>query len=192
MQFDSLSPVTRSRVVLRRTWLTSLLLLPLLAGGCSDSTGSDVDSEQVVVVLNSVGISLTVVPVGGSTVRQVGLGADGTPTTLAVRDSLAVVPMGVTDVVRVVNLRTGATVWTVPLPSGSGSTGVAFASDSIAIVANPDRNTVSPVNVRRGTAGPEIAVGVYPQALVADDDRVYVVNGNLVNFSPAGPGSRTS
>jgi hypothetical protein len=34
-------------------------------------------------------------------------------------------------------------------------------------------------------------VGTYPQALAAGNGNVYVLNANLVNFSPAGPGSVT-
>ena len=42
----------------------------------------------------------------------------------------------------------------------------------------------------RHRAGAEVAVGVYPQAVVeGTDGRLFVLNGNLVNFSPAGPGS---
>lgn len=167
--------------------------LLLAVAGCSDSTGTDVQTEHVVVVLNSVGLTLTVVPLGSPSVRTLPLGPDGTPTTLAVRDSIAAVPMGITGVLALVNLADGA-VRNVALPAGSGATGVAFANDSIVVVANPDRNSVSPVNWRRGTVGAEIAVGNYPQAVVADPEhrRVYVINGNLDdNFQPAGPGSVT-
>ena len=80
----------------------------------------------------------------------------------------------------------------VALPANSGATGAAFLNDSIAIVGNSNRNTVTPVNVNRGTAGAEVAVGVYPQAVVeGTDGRLFVLNGNLVNFSPAGPGTVT-
>lgn len=170
----------------------TLALLPLVAlTACKDGTGSATERREAVVVLNSVGLSLSVIPLGGAAPSTIGLGADGTPTTLAVNDTLAVVPMGITNVVNVVNLGT-ETVQTLALPAGSGATGVAFANDSIAVVANPERNTVSPVNVRRGTVGAEIAVGNYPQAVVADDDHVYVVNANLGDdFLPAGNGSVT-
>lgn len=167
--------------------------LVLALAACSDSTGPDAPTENVVVVLNSVGLTLTVVPLGSPNVRTLALGPDGTPTTLAVRDSVAAVPMGITNVLALVNLNDG-TVRNIPLPAGSGATGVAFASDSIVMVANSDRNTVSPINWRRGTVGAEIPVGNYPQALVADPgrQRVYAVNGNLDDsFQPAGPGTVT-
>jgi hypothetical protein len=64
-------------------------------------------------------------------------------------------------------------------------------TDQLAVVANPARNTVSPVDVGTGIVGPEVAVGTYPQFVLANGNRVYVVNANLVNFTPAGPGSVT-
>jgi hypothetical protein len=94
--------------------------------------------------------------------------------------------------VTVVNLATATVMGSVALPANSGATGAAFLNDSIAMVANSNLNTVSPVNVNRGTAGAQVAVGVYPQAVVrGTDGRLFVINGNLVNFAPAGPGSVT-
>jgi len=80
---------------------------------------------------------------------------------------------------------------TVALPAGSGATGVAFVNDSIALVANPNLGTVSPVNVLSGQALSEIEVGAFPQGVIAVDGLAYVVNANLVNFAPAGPASIT-
>jgi hypothetical protein len=77
----------------------------------------------------------------------------------------------------------------VPLPANSGATGAAFLNDSIALVGNPARNSVSPINVRTGTVGAEIAVGTYPQAMAEGFGAVFVLNANLVNFVPQGPGS---
>ena len=110
---------------------------------------------------------------------------------VAARGAYAVVPMGTYPFAAVVNLRTGQVQSRVALPANSGATGSDFVSDSIAVVANPGRNTVTPVNVLRGTAGAEVAVGTYPAAVISDGARIYVLNGNLVNFAPAGPGSVT-
>jgi len=53
-------------------------------------------------------------------------------------------------------------------------------------VANPNLNTVSRVNyLTGGTEG--VQVGVYPQGLAFTRGKVFVLNGNLENFSPAGP-----
>ena len=63
---------------------------------------------------------------------------------------------------------------------------MALENDSIVWVANPDRNTVTRLNVRTGGIT-TIAVGVAPQAVVVVQDVVYVVNANVVNGVPAGP-----
>jgi hypothetical protein len=179
----------RQRSILSR--LAALLLAPAALTACSDNTTAPAVAEHVVVVLNSVGVSLTLVPLGNDNIRTIGLGADGTPTTLAVRGRMAVVPMGITNVAAVVDLGTRE-VRTVALPAGSGATGVAFVNDSIAVVANPGRNSVTPVNVLRATAGAEIAVGDYPQSVTSDGTRVFVMNGTLdAGFQPDGPGSVT-
>lgn len=165
----------------------------ILAAACNDGTTGPQIAERLLLTVNSVENSLSLVPVDGASAqaRTVGLGAQGTPTGAAARGAFAVVPLGTYPFAAVVNLRTGTLVNTVALPANSGATGAAFVNDSIAVVANSGRNTITPVNVLRGTAGAEIAVGTYPQAIASDGARIYVVNANLVNFVPAGPGSVT-
>lgn len=172
--------------------LAALAVLPLLAlAACGDTESPPVRPDEYAVVLNSTGRSLSVISIEDTTVRfTLGIGSQGSPVSMAVRGATAVVPMGTYPAAAVVNLRTRE-VFNVPLPAGSGATGVAFANDSIAVVANPSLNTVTPVNVRRLTAGASVAVGTYPQSVAAGNGRVYVVNGNLVDFVPAGPGSVT-
>jgi hypothetical protein len=145
--------------------------------------------DAVGIVLASTDRALTIFPVESpGDASSVGLAPDGSPVTLAARGGLAAVPMGTVPAVVIVNLTTRAVARTIPLPEGSGATGIAFLNDSIAIVGNPGRNTVSPVNVRRGTAGPEIVVGTYPHAAVSVADTVFVLNANLgPDFQPAGP-----
>jgi hypothetical protein len=99
--------------------------------------------------------------------------------------------MGTYPFAAVVDLRAGTLLHMVPLPDNSGATGAAFLNDTLAIVANPGRNSVSPVRVNGGTTGPEVSVGTYPHAVASDGARVYVVNANLVSWAPAGPGSVT-
>jgi hypothetical protein len=171
----------------------ALLALPL-AAACDGDPNEPEIAERLVVTVNSVENSLSLVPVDGgenAQVRTVGLGAQGTPVGVAARGAYAVVPLGTYPFAAVVNLREGTLASTVALPEGSGATGQAFVNDTLAVVANPARNSVSSIRVRRGTAGPEVTVGTYPQAIVSDGARVYVLNGNLVNFAPAGPGSIT-
>jgi hypothetical protein len=173
--------------------LAALALLPL-AAGCDGDPNEPEIAERLALTVNSVENSLSLVPVdGGDDVqaRTVGLGAQGTPVGVAARGAYAVVPLGTYPFAAVVNLRDGTLASTVPLPDGSGATGQAFVNDTLAVVANPGRNSVTPIRVRRGQAGLEVAAGTYPQAIVSDEARVYVLNGNLVNFAPAGPGSIT-
>jgi hypothetical protein len=178
----------------RRLAALAALALPLAAAACDEDPSGPRISERLVLTVNSVENSLSLIPVdGGSSVqvRTVGLGGSGTPTGVSARGAYAVVPLGTYPFAAVVNLRTGLVDYRVALPVNSQATGSDFLNDSIAVVANPGRNSVTPINVRRGTAGPSVNVGTYPAAVISDGARVYVLNGNLVNFAPAGPGSVT-
>jgi hypothetical protein len=180
------------RTDFRSRALAALALLPALAlAACDSSTGPTTEAgQETAVVVNSVNRSLTVQPLGAFQGRTVGLGSQGSPVSIAVRRNLAVVPMGTYPFAALVELSTGEVRYAA-LPENSGATGAAFLNDSIAIVANSNRNTVSPVNVYRGTVGPEVAVGHFPQAVVAQDGRVYVINAELVDFASVGHGTVT-
>jgi hypothetical protein len=174
--------------------LAALALLPLAAACEAENPNQVRISERLVMTVNSTVASVTLADVDAADAasRTVPLGsAQMSPTGLSARGRWAVVPLGTYPFAAVVDLRAGALAHTVALPAGSGATGSTFVNDTLAVVANPGRNTVSPVNVARGTAGAEVAVGVYPQAVASDGSRVYVVNANLVNFAPAGTGSVT-
>jgi hypothetical protein len=173
-----------------------LVLLLVLVGGCDDATGPQPSEGRVLgVVLNSVDISLTIFDAEdpeGSPPVTVGLAADGSPVSFDVRGRWAAVPLGTAPAVAVVDLRTSTVARTIPLPEGSGASGVAFVNDSIAVVTNSGRNTVSPVDVWNGTVGSEIPVGLYPQAALLAGDRVVIVNARLgPDFLPIGPGTLT-
>jgi len=165
----------------------------LSVSACSgDGTGPSLDGREVGVVLGSVDLSLTIFDVDDpSAYETVGLGADGSPVTLAVRGRIGVVPMGIAPAVAVVDVRDGVVLRTIGLPAGSGATGVDFLNDSIALVANPGLGTVSPINVRSGTAGQQIEVGRYPHSVTVIGGRVYVLNAELENFTPMGPSTIT-
>ena len=157
--------------------------------GCADTNAPPPEPLELLVVVNSQANALTVVPVDQSEAPvTVPLGNPrGTPTTLAARERLAVVPMGAIDEVAVVDLLRRAMVHRIPLPAGSGATGAILLNDSIAYVANPRRNTISRVNVvsRQAT---EVPVGVYPQGFALARGRLFVLNGNLDETGePAGP-----
>ena len=177
----------------------ALLLGALLLVACGDAV-SPVPEEtteplpavmaEVGVVLGSVDLSLTIFEVQDPTqTRTVGLAPAGSPVTLAVRDGLAAVPLGFVPAVAVVDLKEGVVLRTVGLPEGSGATGAAFLNDSIVLVANPGLNSVTPINVLAGTRGSDIAVGRFPQAIVVEGGRAFVMNAELDVFTPDGPAS---
>lgn len=180
------NPEVRMR---RKRFLVPALILSLGVGACEeDPMRPGGRPREYAVVLNSVSNSLTVFPVDDpDSTRTIGLGGTGTPTTLAVRGSVALVPLGLYSAVAVVDLVAGAVARTISLPLGGGATGVTIVNDSVAFVGNPELNTVSPVRYHVGNIGPEIPVGGYPTALAAVGDRVFVLEANLVDFSPAGP-----
>ena len=165
-------------------------LAALLLAACSgDGTESlPPETTEVGVVLSSTDLSLTIFEVENpAQTRIVGLGPDGSPITMAVSGHLAAVPLGLVPAVAVVDLREGLLARTVPLPPGSGATGVAFLNDSIALVANPNLNSVTPINVFAGTQGSDIAVGRFPQAVVVEGGRAFVLSAELQGFAPDGP-----
>ena len=184
--------VVGARLISGRAAAVFGLLVSVSLAACdSDPTQPQLEQRSIGVVLNSLERTLTIfrTDTEDPAAVTVGLGPDGSPATFAVRRNLAVIPLGVVPAAAIVNLHTASLTATVTLPENSGATGVAFLNDSIAIVANTSRNTATPINVRSGTPGAEIPVGQYPQSAVSVNDTVYVMNANLVDFSPAGPSS---
>jgi hypothetical protein len=174
-----------------RRFVACFLTAATVMAGCeSDPAGPDpAAGEPVGIVLSSISRILTVFAVDDPTQAfSVGLAPDGSPVTMAVRGTIVAVPLGSVPAVAIVDIDAQSLVRTVALPEGSGATGAAFLNDSIALVANPGLNTVSPINVLRGTRGDDIEVGTYPQAAIAVNDTVFVLNANIApDFSPAGP-----
>jgi hypothetical protein len=161
----------------------------VLLAACADPEAPLPTPSEVVLVVNSIESSLSVVPVDatGSTYTIPLGGTTPTPVGVSASGAWAVVPMGQDHAVTVVNLSTGAVSRVIPLANGSFATGSAIVNDSIADVANPGLNTVTRVNYLTGDTA-SVAVGTYPQAVVFTRGKVFVINGNLVNYAPAGPG----
>ena len=159
-------------------------------GDAPTGVENGVPGVETAVVVNSMDLSVTVFPVDSPQMaRAIGLAQAGSPVSVAVRQGRAVVPLGLLSAAAVIDLAIGD-VHTIPLPENSGATGVAFFNDSIAYVANPGLNTVSPINVFDGTAADEIAVGIYPQGVTATSDRVLVLNAELdETFRPVRTGA---
>ncbi len=162
-------------------------LVMALLTGCADPEASLPPAEDVLLVVNSIEASLSVVPVGApdNAIKIPLGGTTPTPVGVSAFGAYALVPMGVDHSVAVVNLQAGAVERTIPLAANSFATGSAIVDDSIAYVANPGLNTVTRVNYLTGDTT-SVEVGVYPQAVVYTRGKVFVINGNLADFAPAG------
>ena len=159
----------------------------LLVAGCADTNAPLPEPQEVLLAVNSTANTLSIVPVdapGSAVAVELG-GTTPTPVGVSARGAIAVVPLGLDNAAVVVDLRTASVLRRVPLPANSGATGSAMVDDSIAYVGNPGLNSVSRVNYLTGATS-EVPVGVYPQGLVFTRGKLFVLNGNLVNFAPAG------
>jgi hypothetical protein len=172
--------------------MTRPALLALATGllfGCADTNAPPPEPLELLLVVNRQGNSLTIVPVGGAespTIVPLG-GAGSTPSTVAAREGIAVVPLGEGDAVAVVDLIARTVIQRISLADGSGATGAAMVTDSVAYVANPGLNTITRVNVFTADTA-EVAVGVHPQGIAVARGRLFVLNGNLDETGePAGP-----
>jgi len=166
-----------------------LVGLTVLQMACADPEAPLPAPSEVVLVVNSIDASLSVLPVNatGSTYTIPLGGTTPTPVGVSALGAYAVVPMGLDHAATVVNLSSGSVSRVVPLAAGSGATGSAILDDSIAYVANPGLNTVTRINYLTGDTA-SVAVGIYPQGVVITRGKVFVLNGNLINFASAGPG----
>ncbi len=163
-----------------------------LCTACADTNAPAPEPTEALLAVNSTASTLSIVPVDNpSAAVQVQLGGT-TPTPVGVSafGRTALVPLGLDNAVAVVDLIDAAVMRTIPLPANSGATGSAIVDDSIAFVANPNLNSVSRINYLTGTTT-EAGVGIYPEGIVYARGRIFVLNGNLVNFAPAGPSSIT-
>lgn len=178
--------MSHSRVFIRSA------IAVLLCSGCADTNAPAPQPTEALLVVNSTANTLSIVPVERpSAAVQVQLGGT-TPTPVGVSafGRTAIVPLGLDNAVAVVDLVDATLTRTIPLPANSGATGSAIVDDSIAYVGNPNLNTVSRVNYLTGETA-EVEVGVYPQGIVFARGRIFVLEGNLENFVPAGPSSLT-
>ncbi len=172
---------------LRPSTLASVIALAL-ATACADTNAPLPEPQEVLLAVNSTANTLSIVPVDAPA-NAVAVPLGGTtpsPVGVAARGAIAIVPLGLDNAAAVVDLRTATVLRRVPLPDNSGATGAAVVDDSIAYVGNPGINSVSRINYLTGEAS-EVPAGVFPQGLVFTRGKVFVLNGNLVNFAPAGP-----
>jgi hypothetical protein len=155
---------------------------------CAETAAPPPAPEEVVVVLNTTGATLSLIPVAAPTqVSTIPLGApDVEPVTVTARGSTAVIPLRARDAIAVVDLREGQLTSTIPLAPGSGVSGAALITDSIAYVSNASLNTVTRVDLTTGDTA-SLAVGITPQQVTFTRGRLLVLNANLDSLGkPAG------
>lgn len=149
-----------------------------LMAGCAEPNPSLPPPEEVLVVANSTAASLSVVPISPTgpegTVRLSGTAVG----SIAAFGPILLASLPADDAADVVALEGLQVRLTVGLPAGSGATGTAVLSDTVAYVANPNLNTITRIDLLTGDTA-SLAVGVYPQGLIGTRGRLFVVNGNV-------------
>ena len=166
-----------------------LILAAGLLPGCADTNAPPPEPLELLLVVNRQSNSLSIIPVDRTDAPgAVALGGPGaSPTTVAAREGIALVPLGGADAVAVVDIVGRVLMSRIDLPPGSGATGAAMLSDSIGYVANPGLNTISRINVFTGETA-EVPVGVTPLGFAVARGRLFVLNANLdESGEPAGP-----
>ena len=106
-----------------RPFVAVLALVAAL--GCADTNAPLPDPVEVLLVVNSTGNTLSIVPVDApNSATQVPLGGTTpTPVGVSAREGVALVPLGLDNAVAVVDLRAATLMRTIPLPDNSGATG---------------------------------------------------------------------
>jgi hypothetical protein len=198
-------PSTRSTFLWINRQLIVAAVVAATAGCSSDAVspyasgflGGTSSNHEIGVVVNSTGKSITLFQLGSPTTQQqiaLGTSSTVTPTGLAVRGRRAVVPLGNTASVALINLETATILRFFTFPNGN-ATGAAFADDTTIIAANTIRNVVG-----RFTTGQTadaisntVAVAPQPTAVVMAGSRAMIVSSNLdENFAPIGNGIITA
>jgi hypothetical protein len=155
---------------------------------CAETAAPPPAPEEIAVVLNSTGATLSLLPVSAPTqVSTIPLGAaDVQPVSVATRGPTAVVPLAGRDAIALIDLRAGQLVNTIALQPGAGVAGAALTEDSVAYVSNRNLNSITRVNLSTGDTA-SLAVGTTPQQVVFYRGRLLVLNANLDSLGkPAG------
>jgi hypothetical protein len=156
--------------------------------GCAETAAPPPAPEEMVVVLNTAGATLSLVPVTAPTqISTIPLGAsDVEPVSVAIRGGTAVVPLRARSALAVVDLRQQQLVNTIRLQPGSAVAGAAMVDDSVAYVSNPNLNSITRVDLATGDTA-SLAVGSTPQQVTFTRGRLLVLNANLDSLGkPAG------
>jgi hypothetical protein len=156
-------------------------VLPL-AGvlACAATTAPLPDPQEILVVVNSGEPSLSLVPLrpDGIPVRLAIPVPGATPSRLATRGGLGLVPLGAADGVAVSDLGRRLLNRVVMLAPGSNPLDVVLIGDSVAYVSNPPLNTITRIDLRTDDTA-SVAVGQWPTAIIPARGRLFVLNANL-------------
>lgn len=155
---------------------------------CAETAAPPPVPEEVVVVLNTTGATLSLVPVAAPTqIATIPLGAsDVEPVSVATRGGTAVVPLGARSAIAVIDLRQRQLVNTIALQPGSQVGGAALVDDSTAYVANSNLNSITRVDLATGDTA-SLPVGSTPEQVTFTRGRLLVLNANLDSLGkPAG------
>src|SRR3954469_20968324 len=171
----------------RFTWGIGLALAAPVWSGCAETAAPAPAPEEIVVVLNTTGATLSLIPVAAPLqVSTIPLGAsDVQPVSVTARGSTAVIPLRGRDAIAVVDLRAGQLVNTIQLEPGAGVAGAAMVSDSVVYVSNANRNSITRVDLSTSDTT-SIAVGKTPQEVTFTRGRLLVMNTNLDSLDKPG------
>lgn len=176
--------MTRARLVPR----VALVLSAGTSFACAETAAPPPAPEEVIVVLNTTGATLSLLPVAAPTqVSTIPLGAsDVQPVSVTTRGGTAIIPLRARDAIAIVDLGQGQLINTIPLQPGSGVAGAALVDDSIVYVSNSNSNTLTRVDITTGDTA-SLNVGVTPQQVIFTRGRLLVLNANLDSLGkPAG------
>ena len=155
---------------------------------CAETAAPPPAPEEVIVVLNTTGATLSLVPVAApNQISTIPLGAsDVEPVSVAALGATAVVSLHARSAIAVVDLRLRQLVNTIALEPGSEVAGVALVDDSTAYVANSNLNSITRVDLATGDTA-SLVVGSTPGQVTFTRGRLLVMNANLDSLGmPAG------
>lgn len=166
-----------------------LLLLSAL-GACAPTTGPTALPVEVLVLLDRQEHSLRLIAVDSTdAVRTIDLGAGIRPTTLAVQGTTALVGLGDSTAVLVVDLGTRQVLRTVPAAGVAPVAAVALGDNGVGYAVTPatgSGNNVTRFFVGSGEGGVDFAPGG-PQGFAAARGTIYLVLGNRQLCYPVVP-----
>lgn len=161
----------------------AIAVLALLLSGCASIIGTSALPVEVLVVLDRVEHQLRVIPVNADHAAYVVDLGDVQPTTLAASGTAAVVGLGASGRVLVVDLASARVTAVVPVGQNNPVVAVGMGDLGLAYAASPPTNIVTRINLRTGQTGYDSFPGG-PQGFGLARGRLFVVEGNRESCYP--------